>query len=83
MITKTEHVTETVSPVETSQGNKTTVTATITNVTTTTEYKTETTTSTVEVPYTPLTTKLLWFGVGVAIGVGVIIGIAWYMSRSS
>ncbi|BAD84239.1 hypothetical membrane protein, conserved [Thermococcus kodakarensis KOD1] len=83
VITKTEHVTETVSPVETSQGNKTTVTATITNVTTTTEYKTETTTSTVEVPYTPLTTKLLWFGVGVAIGVGVIIGIAWYMSRSS
>lgn len=56
---------------------------------TTTEYQTETitvtttSTTTSSVPYTPLTAKALWFGVGFALGAGVIIAIAWYMARKS
>ncbi|WP_367883317.1 hypothetical protein [Thermococcus peptonophilus] len=82
VITRTECANETVSATVIPTGNHTAVT--ITSVTTVTEYKTKTVTSTVEVPYTPFTTKLLWFGgVGVAIGAGAIIAVAWYMARSS
>ncbi|NJE53908.1 hypothetical protein [Thermococcus sp. 21S9] len=60
-----------------------TITMTTTKTQTHTSIKTITTTTTTSVPYTPLKTKLIWLFIGVVLGAGIIIGIAWYQARSS
>ncbi|AIU70915.1 hypothetical protein TEU_11590 [Thermococcus eurythermalis] len=72
--------TETVTSTSTG-GVNSTVTVTVTE--TKTEAKNVIITTTSSVPYTPLTAKALWFGVGFALGAGVIIAIAWYLARKS
>ncbi|CAI1493194.1 Putative membrane protein, conserved [Thermococcus nautili] len=60
-----------------------TVTITVTKTQTEIKTKTVTSTTTSSVPYTPLKTKLIWLVIGVVIGAGIIIAIAWYQARSS
>ncbi|WP_456420845.1 hypothetical protein [Thermococcus sp.] len=60
-----------------------TVTVTVTKTQTEIKTRTVTSTATSSVPYTPLKTKLIWLAIGVVLGAGIIIAIAWYQARSS